>query len=156
MVSTTKFYLATCRVFDKSDADMTARVIKHKKKRQGRGWQTIEEELDLGRAVATLPDDAPVLIDCLTLWVSNLLHRQAENDVDENEVEQHINGLLSFCRTRSADTVLVSGEVGCGVIPENRLARRFRDLVGRCNQVAARSDDRVFMVNCGIPTQIKG
>jgi adenosylcobinamide kinase/adenosylcobinamide-phosphate guanylyltransferase len=156
MFSSEKYFLATCPVFERSDADMAARVQKHKDSRQGRGWQTVEEELDLCRVMANFPVEAGVLIDCLTLWVSNLLHQKGDNGVDEEEIELHIEKLFESCRERSGDVLLVTGEVGCGVIPENALARHFRDLVGRCNQTAGRFADTVFMVTCGIPVKIKG
>lgn len=154
--SSEKYYLATCPTFDQSDAEMTARVNTHKQGRKGRGWQTIEEELDLYQAVLKLPENASVLIDCLTLWVSNLLYEKGLNGVDEKVVESHIDKLFELCRKRSGMILMVSGEVGCSVVPENKLARSFRDLVGRCNQTAGRLADSVFMVSCGIAIQIKG
>jgi len=156
MLPSEKYFLATCPVFDRTDLDMAVRVDKHKESRQGRGWQTVEEEVDLCQAVANLPEAAVVLIDCLTLWVNNLLHQKGLGSVNEDEIELHIEKLFELCSKRSGDVFLVSGEVGCGVIPENALARRFRDLVGRCNQTAGRSADTVFMVTCGIPVKIKG
>jgi len=155
-LSSEKYYLATCPVFDQTDPDMESRIEKHKAGRQGRGWQTIEEEIDLCQAVANLPDAAVLLIDCLTLWVSNLLHQKGSSGIDEDGIKLRIEKLFKLCRGRSGDTLMVSGEVGCGVIPENEIARRFRDLVGRCNQIAGQSADSVFMVTCGIPVKIKG
>nr|MBF0222537.1 bifunctional adenosylcobinamide kinase/adenosylcobinamide-phosphate guanylyltransferase [Desulfobulbaceae bacterium] len=154
--SSDKYFLATCPAYTHSDAEMAARIYKHKEGRQGRGWTTIEEELDLCQALQELPENAIVLIDCMTLWVSNLLHAQGAGGVDEKMVEQHIERLFELCSKRSGAVVMVSGEVGCSVVPENALARSFRDLVGRCNQTVGRLADSVFMVSCGIAIQIKG
>ena len=155
-ISTKKYYVATCPVFDNSDADMQVRIQKHKDRRHGKGWQTVEEELDLCQAIEGLPENAPVLIDCMTLWVSNLLYKYGEDNVAEDDVGRQVKELIDLGRKRSAGLLVVSGEVGCSVVPENALARRFRDLVGRCNQTVGKLADTVFMVSCGIPVKIKG
>ena len=156
IVAQEQFYIATCPVFNEPDPEMTARIQKHKEKRKGKGWQTMEEGVDLCSTVKNIPEDALVLIDCLTLWVSNQLFKYGENNVSEPDIENHIHELLLINQQRSGELVMVSGEVGCSIVPENALARRYRDLVGRCNQTVGKCADNVFLVSCGIPTQIKG
>jgi len=99
-----------------------------------------------------------MLIDCLTLWVSNLLLAGGDGwaMITEDRIAELSSRMLAVCRRRSAQTIMVSGEVGCGVVPENDLARRYRDLVGRCNQIVAAEADEVYLVSCGIPFRIKG
>jgi adenosylcobinamide kinase/adenosylcobinamide-phosphate guanylyltransferase len=124
-------YIATAQAFDD---EMAARVAEHQARRVP-GWRTIESPLDLPDALAG-PD--PVLVDCLTLWVSNLMLAGREPDWTE---------LCAALDRRTAPTVLVSNEVGLGIVPDNALARAFRDVAGRLHQrVAARADRVVFMV----------
>ena len=132
-------YVATGQAFD---AEMAARIDTHRDRRDPR-WQTVEAPLDLAPALDT---PAPVLVDCLTLWVSNLLLAEREPDWP---------GLLAALDARTAPSVLVSNEVGLGIVPDNALARRFRDLAGVLHgQVAARAD-RVVLLVAGIPMVVK-
>ncbi len=98
-----------------------------------------------------------VLVDCLTLWINNLLFTgdQPEERVDEDWVEARCEELLDTCRGRQGTVVFVTNEVGLGIVPENPLARRFRDLVGRCNQVMARRADQVLFMVSGLPLVLK-
>ncbi len=132
-------YVATGQAFDE---EMRARIALHRDRREA-GWETVEAPLDLSAALDTA---APVLVDCLTLWVSNLLLAEREPDWTV---------LLAALDARVAPTVLVSNEVGLGIVPDNALARRFRDLAGVLHgQVAARADRVVLMV-AGIPVVVK-
>jgi adenosylcobinamide kinase/adenosylcobinamide-phosphate guanylyltransferase len=132
-------YVATGQAFD---AEMAARVAEHRARRAA-GWRTIEAPVDLAAALA-VPE--PVLVDCLTLWVSNLM--LAEREVDWP-------GLCAALDARAAPTVIVSNEVGLGIVPDNAMARAFRDLAGRLHQqVAARADRVIFMV-AGLPMVVK-
>jgi adenosyl cobinamide kinase/adenosyl cobinamide phosphate guanylyltransferase len=132
-------YIATGQAFD---AEMAARVAEHQGRRPA-GWRTIEAPLDLA---AALEAPEPVLLDCLTLWVTNLM--LAGQDPDWL-------GLLAALDSRTAPTVIVSNEVGLGIVPDNALARAFRDVAGRLHQrVAARADHVVFMV-AGLPMVVK-
>ena len=132
-------YVATAQAFD---AEMAARISEHQARR-GPGWRTIEAPLDLPGALAS-PE--PVLIDCLTLWVSNLLLAGQEPDWP---------GLRAALDSRTAPAVIVSNEVGLGIVPDNALARAFRDAAGRLHQqVAARAGSVVFMV-AGLPMVVK-
>ena len=151
-----RYYLATCPVQQDDDPEMAARIRAHRQNRQGRGWQTREEPLALGRLVRTLPGEATLLIDCLTLWLSNLLFADGGGVLDEEGIELLSRELLAAGRERRGEMIVVSSEVGCGLVPEHALARRYRDLVGRCNQAMAAGADQVVQVVCGIPMTLKG
>ncbi len=138
-------YIATAEALDQ---EMTERIAEHKKRR-GDGWQTVDAPRDLPAAILANPATTPILADCLTLWLSNLM--LADQDI-EAATERLDNALAS----RSAPTILVANEVGFGIVPENALARRFRDAQGRLNQLVAARADRVVLVVAGIPLVIKG
>ena len=132
-------YIATGQALD---AEMHARIAAHRDRRDA-SWETVEAPLD---PAAALDTGAPALVDCLTLWVSNLLLAGREPDWAV---------LSAALDVRRAPTVLVSNEVGLGIVPDNALARRFRDVAGVLHgQVAARADRVVFMV-AGIPVVVK-
>jgi len=151
-----RYYLATCPPPEAGDPEMAARVLAHQRRRQDRGWQTREEPLGLAPLLATLPGEATVLIDCLSLWISNLLYADHSGTLDEERLTVLCHELLAAGRQWGGELIMVSNEVGCGLVPEHPLARRFRDLVGRCNQVMAQGADRVVQVVCAIPINIKG
>ena len=157
-IAADRFFLATCPPPADDDPEMAARVKRHREQRRGRGWQTREETLALSEVVRELPDGATVLIDCLTLWISNLLlaaHRRGDA-LSEAALEEMAGELVHCCRERAGTVIMVSNEVGCGTVPEHALARCYRDLVGRCNRTVAEAADRVVLVSCGIPVRIKG
>jgi adenosylcobinamide kinase/adenosylcobinamide-phosphate guanylyltransferase len=137
-------YIATAQAYDD---EMTERIATHRLRR-GEGWETIDAPLDLAGAIARVPDGCPLLVDCLTLWLSN--HMLAEHDVE------HECGLLEAqLANPRGPWFVVSNEVGLGIVPDNALARRFRDAAGRLNQrIAARADRVLFMV-AGLPMQVK-
>ena len=149
IVAKRKIYIATCVP---QDDEMKQRVARHQKER-GQNWITVEEPLDLPRAIVENSRKADViLIDCLTLWTSNLLMETRDEAMLKNEIKQLVRALAQA----DCPVVVVSNEVGSGVVPENRLARQFRDIVGWVNQsVAARALRVVWMV-AGIPLTIKG
>jgi adenosylcobinamide kinase/adenosylcobinamide-phosphate guanylyltransferase len=150
-----RVYIATCPVIDDETAD---RVRKHREARSASAWTTIEEPLHLADALRADGEHEVCLVDCLTLWVNNLLHEAGKEsrDVTEEEVGGLCGEILDSCRNRPGTVIFVTNEVGLGIIPDNPLARKYRDLAGRCNQViAARADTVVFMVS-GIPVTIKG
>ncbi|WP_255607942.1 bifunctional adenosylcobinamide kinase/adenosylcobinamide-phosphate guanylyltransferase [Methylosinus sp. Sm6] len=127
------------------DAEMAERIARHRAER-GRAWRTIEAPLDLSGALAEIAADETAVIDCLTLWVSNLMH--AERDVPR-ETERLIAAM------RGKELLLVANEVGLGVVPDNALARRFRDEAGRVNQAIAAAADRVVFLAAGLPLALK-
>jgi len=139
-------YVATAEAHDE---EMQARIDAHKRERDG-GWTTIDAPLDLAAAVAThSAPDSCLLIDCLTLWVSNLLF-------GEMDIEAETTRLIEALQSAEGPIILVSNEVGLGIVPENGLARRFRDLAGRLNQDVAAAADRVIFVAAGLPLVLKG
>jgi len=141
-------FIATCAF---PDQEMMQRIKKHRSSRP-KHWKLIEEGKDVGKVLAELPRKYDVaLIDCLGLWVSNLL---ADN-LGNKEIEAKIKGLLYVISKISITTILVSNEVGSGIVPDNLLARRFRDLVGWINQMLAKKADEVIFMQTGIPLIIK-
>ena len=136
-------YIATAQAFD---AEMQARISEHRERR-ATGWRTAEAPLELASALRDA-GDAPVLVDCLTLWLTNLVLGHMDLDAAATALDAALD--------RTAPTVLVSNEVGLGIVPDNALARRFRDESGRMHQhLAARADRVVFMV-AGLPMFVKG
>ena len=138
-------YIATAQA---GDAEMAERIAAHRARR-AREWQTIEAPDDLVRALATETEVAPVLIDCLTLWLSNRMLAGADVDAETERLEAAL-------ARRAGPVVLVSNEVGFGIVPDHALARRFRDLQGRLNQRIAARADRVVLVVAGLPMIVKG
>ncbi len=138
-------YVATAEAHD---GEMAARIAQHRARR-GDGWVTIDCPVDLAGVVARADlAEQPLLVDCLTLWVSNLMHL-------DGDVDAACTALATALATRRAATVLVSNEVGLGIVPENALARRFRDEAGRVNQRLASVADRVIFVVAGLPMTVK-
>jgi adenosylcobinamide kinase/adenosylcobinamide-phosphate guanylyltransferase len=138
-------YLATAEA---KDAEMAERIACHRAQRMA-GWSTVEVPHDLAGAVLAAPAGAAILIDCLTLWLSNRLLAEADTEAETSRLETALG-------RRHEPIVLVANEVGCGIVPEHALARRFRDLQGRLNQrLAARADCVVLMV-AGLPLFVKG
>ena len=139
-------YIATAEGFDD---EMRARIAKHKADR-GEGWRTVEAPMALPMTIAREQAAGhPILVDCLTLWLSNLM-------LAERPVEPAMAALVAMLRNVRVPLVLVSNEVGLGIVPDNALARAFRDHQGRLNQdVAALADRAVFMA-AGLPMVLKG
>lgn len=136
-------YIATAEA---GDSEMAKRIALHQARR-GDGWKTLEVPLKLPDAIRA--QQGVVLVDCLTLWLSNLMH--AEMDVTEQTM-----ALLDALRGTQASVILVSNEVGQGIVPDNALARRFRDEAGILHQRIAEAAHRVVWIVAGIPTYIKG
>lgn len=148
----TPFYIATAPVLD---SEMAERVRLHRERRAAANWVTIEEERNLVNAVrlATAEEAGAVLIDCLTLWINNLLYENPE--LSEAEMAGKSRALAEELRNGPPLSVLVINEVGLGLVPESALARRFRDLSGRCAQVIASEADEVYFMVAGISQRIK-
>ncbi|GAA5535060.1 bifunctional adenosylcobinamide kinase/adenosylcobinamide-phosphate guanylyltransferase [Deinococcus aluminii] len=139
-------YVATAQAFD---AEMAARIARHRADRPP-GWVTVEEPLNVPAAVQAAPTPT-VLLDCLSLWVSNLLLA----DEPDEAVLARADALLAAARARPGLTVLVTNEVGFGIVPDNALARRYRDLLGWVNQRAAAASDEAWLLVSGLPLQLK-
>ena len=131
---------------------MKRRVARHQKERS-QNWVTVEAPLDLPEAILQNSRRGDViLVDCLTLWVSNLLIETG----DEKKIEDTISQLIETLEKATCPIVLVSNEVGTGIVPENRLARQFRDITGWVNQAVARCANKVVWMVAGIPVTVKG
>jgi adenosylcobinamide kinase/adenosylcobinamide-phosphate guanylyltransferase len=136
-------YIATAQAWDD---EMRARIAQHQHDR-GMDWTTIEAPHDMPEAIRS-SDDAPLLVDCLTLWLSNRMLAEADLDADRT-------ALLEALASRPASTLLVSNEVGFGIVPETPLGRRFRDAQGILNQKIAAAADCVILTAAGLPLVMK-
>lgn len=149
-----RLFVATCPY---TDPEMDERIRRHQQDRQGRGWQTAEEPLLLVEQLNICKPGTTVLIDCLTLWINNLMYEAGERKqkIDEDQVARQAKKLGQAAGAHQGTVIMVTNEIGSGIVPDNSTARLYRDLVGRCNQVVARTADKLFLVSCGIPLQIK-
>jgi adenosylcobinamide kinase/adenosylcobinamide-phosphate guanylyltransferase len=141
-------YIATGRA---GDAEMAERIAAHRARR-GEKWHTTEEPLRLADAVKSSDGGfQAVLVDCITLWLTNLLltHDDAAGALDE------VRALAGLFPGLTTPLILVSNEVGMGIVPENALARTFRDLAGKANQILAAAADEVYVTFCGLPLKLK-
>jgi adenosylcobinamide kinase/adenosylcobinamide-phosphate guanylyltransferase len=139
-------YLATGQAYD---AEMEERIERHRRERGG-GWTTVECPLDLPSTIlAEAHPGRILLVDCLTLWLSNMM-------LSERPLDEGIDALASALFAKGAQVAIVSNEVGLSIVPENALARRFRDEQGRLNQRVAESARKVVFVAAGLPLTLKG
>ncbi len=141
----TPTYIATAQIFDD---EMAEKVAKHRQMR-GSGWHTVEEPLNLSAALATVQQGQPVLIDCATLWLTNVM-------LCEHDVDTESDALIAATAACKGPVVIVSNEVGQGIVPDNALSRRFRNAQGRLNQRLAAEADLVVAVMAGLPMVLKG
>jgi adenosylcobinamide kinase/adenosylcobinamide-phosphate guanylyltransferase len=140
-----RVYVATAQAFDD---EMVERVRLHRERR-GQGWESLEEPLKLLQALEKAASPAHfVLVDCVTLWVTNLMLADAD-------VEAEVEALCAAVPSLAGTVCFVSNEVGLGIVPDNALARRFRDLAGIANQRLAAVCDRVTFIAAGLPLQLK-
>jgi adenosylcobinamide kinase / adenosylcobinamide-phosphate guanylyltransferase len=126
------------------DAEMAERIERHRRDREAE-WKTVEEPVDVVGALRGMPDDAFVVVDCLTLWVANLM----EVGWTEDAVEQAAREAASVLAARTAPTVVVSNEVGLGLVPETALGRAYRDILGRVNAAFADAAETTQLVVAG-------
>ena len=138
-------YIATAQVFDN---EMAEKVARHRAQRGDR-WITIEEPLAVAEALKQSSGTQAVLIDCVTLWLTNIL-------LDDRDIAAESNSLMKALAGCAAPIVIVSNEVGYGIVPENALSRRFRNAQGRLNQDIAAQADCVVSVMAGLPMVLKG
>lgn len=141
-----RHYIATGRAWDD---EMRARIDQHKADR-GPTWTTHEEPLDLTERLAAIDGEGrAILVDCLTLWLTNLM-------MDERDIAAQSAALATWLPTAKARLVVVSNEVGLGIVPENRMAREFRDHAGRLHQMIAAEAADVYFIAAGLPLKMKG
>jgi len=147
-------FIATCPVVD---SEMAERIARHREERAGTEWQTVEEQTDIATVLQERKDCGVCLIDCLTLWVNNLLYHaeQSKKIFLDTEMRRQCAFLLRAAQEHPGTVICVTNEVGMGIVPDNPAARLYRDLVGRCNRMAAAAADEVILVSCGIPLQLK-
>jgi adenosylcobinamide kinase/adenosylcobinamide-phosphate guanylyltransferase len=144
-----RVFIATAEAVDE---EMRLRIERHRAER-GDCWETIEAPLDLAGAVKSIeaPDTA-LVIDCLTVWLGNLMHHESVTSDDTPRCAELMEALE---QSRVARIVLVTNEVGMGIVPEHALSRRFRDVAGRLNQRVAAIADRVILMVCGQALAVK-
>ena len=144
-----KIFIATCIP---EDDEMKRRVLLHRKNRPS-SWRTIEQRDVLAPLLQKeVKADVVIIIDCLTLFVSSLLIKESKEDSIKDEVEKAV----AIIKKGKATVIIVSNEVGSGLVPDNKLGRDFRDIVGTCNQIVAGGADKVTYMVSGIPLNIKG
>ena len=157
-----RLFVATCP--PNLDPEMQEKIRAHQKERESLGgWVTLEETLFLENAFRKNESSYSLfLIDCLSLWVNNFLYQEAANSKDlyanrlEKDLMRRIHQIIKSCKSCYRPVIFVSSETGLGIIPENKMARLFSDLLGRCSQVFADHAKRVYWISCGIPVLIKG
>ena len=141
-------FIATCVPVDR---EMQERVARHQSERD-KAWKTVEAPVHLAKTIEAESRLADVmLVDCLTLWMSNLFMEAGEQD----KIDRHVRRLTDTLATAQCPLILVSNEVGTGIVPDNRLAREYRDAVGWMNQAVATVSDQVVMTVAGIPMVVK-
>jgi adenosylcobinamide kinase / adenosylcobinamide-phosphate guanylyltransferase len=147
-------YVATCPVIDPETEE---RVGKHRTARRGKGWETIEETVDLAGVIRRAGGYRVLLVDCLTLWANNLLYESEQRGerFTEEAAADRCRELIGVCRTFPGTVIVVTNELGMGIVPGNETARRFRDIAGRCNQEIAAAAETVTLVVSGIPLELK-
>ncbi len=149
-----RLFVATCPVIDE---EMAARVRMHQRNRDPGVWQTLEEPLRVTEALAREQECSVVLVDCLTLWVNNLMHQalRSGRGLTEEDMERESARMVHAAQARQGAVILVTNEVGMGIVPDNAQARLYRDLVGRCNQAVAAQAHQVCLVACGLSLDLK-
>jgi adenosylcobinamide kinase/adenosylcobinamide-phosphate guanylyltransferase len=136
---------------------MRRRIDEHRRARCDRGWETLEEQRDLAGIFQRCSQYNVLLIDCVTLWINNLMYdaEQDSRQITEGDIAEQCGRVLDAARAWRGTAIFVTNEVGMGIVPENAQARCYRDLIGRANQIIAAGADAVTLVCCGIPITLK-
>jgi len=147
-------YIATCPLID---AEMEDRIRRHRERRAARGWKTVEEPVDVAGALLKNGEGQTTVVDCLTLWINNLMYeaQRREESFTEENIVFHCRQLILACQEINGTVLFVSNEVGMGIVPDNETARRYRDIAGRCNQEMAAAAKEVVLLISGIPLVLK-
>lgn len=144
----TKKFLATSLVLDE---EMQDRVARHREQRRN-SWETIETPFELPSVLSrNFGENSLLLVDCLSMWVNNMILKE----YSEKELNNAFSSFVEALKNTRVPVILISNEVGTGIVPEDKLARRFRDYLGRLNQEAAACADSVFWTIAGLPVSIK-
>lgn len=148
-------YIATCPVID---AETAGRAARHRELRASDKWVTFEEETDLPAAIRRAAGHDTVLVECLTLWVNNLMWQaeQRSGQLLESDIVRSCEEVLEACAEHPGHIIMVINEVGLGIMPDNAAARKFCDLSGRCAQTIAAAAENVIFTACGLPLALKG
>jgi len=148
-------FVATCPAIDE---EMTRKIAVHQQERDARPWTTIEEEIDLAGAIGRAGAAGVILVDCLTLWINNLMYRAAPagRELGEAEVAGLTDAVVRAARRAPGTAIFVTNEVGLGIVPPDSSTRLYRNLVGRCGQAIAAAADAAVLVVCGLPINLKG
>ncbi len=146
-------YLATATAFDER---MKKRIEAHKKQREASNWCNIEEPLDILETIKSIKEGS-VLLECITLWINNLMWEAEQNKKGLNEeiISLKTQELIGVMRASACHFFIVSNETGLGIMPMNAQARLFGDLAGRCNQLLAKSADRAILMVSGLALELK-
>ena len=139
------------------DDEMRERIRRHRDARRLRDWATIEEPVDLRGAISRDPGANVMIVDCLTLWINNLMYEAEKANVtlSENDIADRCQQVIEACGTCNGTVVFVTNEIGMGLVPENPVGRLYRDLVGRYNQIMAEASHRVIFLVSGQPLELK-
>ncbi len=130
------------------DDEMKERIEKHKKTRP-KEWKTVEEDIDIENFIESGND---YIIDCITTWITNLMLK----NYGEKEIINKVKNLIIKIRKEKCCAIIVSNEVGWGIVPENKIARDFRDIIGKVHQLISENSDYVYLIVSGIPLKLKG
>lgn len=152
-ISSNRLFVATSPTID---PEMEDRISRHKEERRNRGWETLECELDLQVALQKYGNRYDViLLDCITLWVNNVFFQNEPEKIDDSIIKQLCLKWLKVAEKNNSTLIVVTNEVGLGIVPDNSLARRYRDLVGTVNQTIGKLASDVVLVSCGVPLYLK-
>ncbi len=153
-------YLATAEI---RDEEMKERVKRHRKDRPA-SWQTIEEAYQVSKVLESVPLKSVVLLDCITVLISNLLLRGEEVDKDQNhfkiagkeiDILRELESVIKEAQENKLELIMVTNEVGLGLVPTYKLGREYRDISGKANQYLAGKADEVYLLSAGLPIEIK-
>lgn len=142
------------------DGEMNVRIKRHEEEREGLNFRVIEEEVHLSEVLTSLHEkgNKAVVVDCISLWINNLMYRQEQNktDLSEEIVRENARGLIKAAKRIEGTVIFISSEAGLGLVPADSLSRRYRDFLGAANQELATSAQEVHFMVSGLPMTLKG